>query len=84
MQLQQNTIVVRFETPAIIESVDEYIQRLQPIMSRFISRLSRSCNCSGVTAEEYRLNMDRDSFINGISTSVIRQRLIDYQTLTLT
>ncbi|KAI0980831.1 hypothetical protein GJ496_011721 [Pomphorhynchus laevis] len=46
------------ETPAITESVDEYVQRCDSLI--------RLYNCSDNKAEEYRLDMARDSLINGL------------------
>ena len=58
------------------ESLDEFLQELH--------RLSKDCQLSAVTAENYRQELVRDAFINGISSHSIRQRLLENQTLTLT
>ena len=51
------------------QSVDNYMLELQ--------RLSKSCQFNQVTAEEYRKEYIRDAFINGIQSTVIRQRLLE-------
>ena len=45
--------------------------------------LSKDCNIQAVTAEEYRKKLVRDAFINGISSHVIRQRLLENSKLTV-
>ena len=45
--------------------------------------LSKDCNIQAVTAEEYRKELVRDAFINGISSHVIRQRLLENSELTV-
>ena len=57
------------------ESLDEFLQDLH--------KLSKQCNLKAVTAEEYRRELVRDTFISGIQSSNIRQRLLENQTLTL-
>lgn len=57
------------------ESLDEYLQELR--------KLSKDCNLKAVTAEQYREELIRDSFINGISSPLIRQRLLENRTLDL-
>ena len=39
--------------------------------------LSKDCNIQPVTAEEYRKELVYDAFINGISSGVIPQRLLE-------
>ena len=39
--------------------------------------LSKDCNLRNVTAEEYRQELVRDAFINGLSSHHIRQRLLE-------
>ena len=39
--------------------------------------LSKECNLKNVTAEQYREELIRDSFINGIASPLIRQRLLE-------
>ena len=51
------------------ESVDEYLQRLKV--------LSGDCNYVAVTAERCRDEAIRDAFITGISSSAMRQRLLE-------
>ena len=57
------------------ETVDQYLQELE--------RLSKNCNFTAVLAKEYRQEYVRDAFINGLSSPVIRQRLLESPTLTL-
>ena len=58
------------------ESVDEFILR--------INKLSQNCDFTAVSAQEYKDHMKRDSFINGLSSNFIRQRLLENRTLTFT
>ena len=46
-----------------------------------LSRLAKDCNFKDVSAAKYRDEMLRDSFINGILSSDIRQRLLEHKTL---
>lgn len=46
------------------ESLDEYLEELK--------KLSKHCEFVTVTAETYRSEMIRDSFINGLSSNYIR------------
>ena len=48
------------------ESLDEFLQQLR--------KLSKDCNLKDVTADQYREELVRDSFINGLSLPLIRQR----------
>lgn len=57
------------------ESLDEYMQALQ--------LLSKNCQCKAVSGEEYRKELCRDAFINGLSSQAIRQRLLENKTLDL-
>ena len=57
------------------ESLDEFLQQLR--------KLSIDCNLKDVTAEQYREELVRDSFINGLSFPLIRQRLLENTTLSL-
>lgn len=58
------------------ESVDRYVETLR--------LLSRDCQFKAVTAETNRDDCIRDSFIRGLINPVIRQRLLENETLTLT
>ena len=51
------------------QTVDAYLQKL--------NRLAKSCNFEAVTAEENKNQYVRDAFINGISSTTIRQRLLE-------
>ena len=45
-------------------------------------KLSQNCSFTAVTALEYKDAMKTDSFISGFSSNIIRQRLLENQTLT--
>lgn len=57
------------------ESIDEFLRELH--------KLSKDCNFKAVTAEQYREELVRDAFINGISSTFIRQRLLENKSLNL-
>ena len=57
------------------ESLDGFLLELR--------RLSKDCNLKAVSAEQYKEELVRDSFINGLSSPLIRQRLLENKTLTL-
>ena len=57
------------------ESLDEFLQDLK--------KLSKDCNFKSVSAEQYREEMIRDAFINGLSSPIIRQRLLENKSLDL-
>ena len=57
------------------ESLDEFLEELR--------KLSKYCNLEAVTAEEYRSELIRDSFIKGLSSNYIRQLLIENAELSL-
>ena len=57
------------------ESLDQYLQILK--------RLSKDCNFKSVSAEQNREDFIRDSFINGLQSKGIRQRLLENKTLDL-
>ena len=57
------------------ESVDQYMQTLE--------KLSKNCEFTAVTAEEHRQQYTCISFINGLSSSTIRTRLLENNDLTL-
>ena len=48
-----------------------------------LTKLSKDCNFANVTGEEYRKQMIRDAFINGITSHSIRQRLLENAELLL-
>ena len=60
----------------VCESIDEFVLR--------INKLSQECDFVAVNAQQYQDDMKRDSFINGISSNFIRQRLLENRTLTFT
>ncbi|XP_057297680.1 uncharacterized protein LOC130628713 [Hydractinia symbiolongicarpus] len=57
------------------ESLDEYVEELK--------KVSKHCNFEAVTAKTYRSELIRDSFIDGLTSSYIRQRLLESTKLTL-
>lgn len=57
------------------ETLDEYLNALK--------LLAKDCQFKAVTALQYRQEMIRDAFINGIQTQHIRQRLLENEALTL-
>ena len=57
------------------ESLHEFLLELR--------RLSKDCNLKTVSAEQYKEELVSDSFINGLSSPLIRQRLLENKTLTL-
>ena len=57
------------------ETLDSFRQALQS--------LSKDCQFSAVSANEYREEAVRDAFINGLHDSEIRQRLLENRTLDL-
>ena len=50
---------------------------------RSLIKLAKDCCFNDVTAAEYRDALIRDSFIDGILSSEIRQRLLEHKTLTM-
>ena len=46
-------------------------------------RTAKTCNFEAVTAEQYKNQYIRDAFISGITSSHIRQRLLENNTLSL-
>ncbi|XP_045104382.1 uncharacterized protein LOC123499915 [Portunus trituberculatus] len=57
------------------ESTDQYVLALK--------LMAKDCAFKAVTAEKYAEEAVRDSFISGLSSSVIRQRLLEKLSLTL-
>ena len=57
------------------ESISTYMQALKS--------LAKDCNFSDVSAECYRDELIRDSFINGLNSPIIRQRLLEIGDLEL-
>ena len=57
------------------ETLDEYLQALKT--------LSKDCNFQNVTAAQYREESIRDAFISGLQSPLIRQRLLENNTLDL-
>ena len=58
------------------ESVDEFILR--------INKLSQNCDLTALSSQEYKDDMKRDSFINGLFSNFIRQQLLENRTLAFT
>ena len=57
------------------ESLTEFLQELK--------KLSEDCNFEAVSAEKYWEEMIRDAFINGTSSPLIRQKLLENKTMDL-
>ena len=57
------------------ESLDEFLEELK--------KLSKHCGFTAVSSETYRSEMIRDSFINGLTSNYIRQRLLENSELSL-
>ena len=57
------------------ETLDEYLQALKT--------LSKDCNFKSVTAALHREESIRNSFISGLQSSLIRQRLLEKKTFDL-
>ena len=57
------------------ESIPEYLQALKT--------LSKDCTFRNATAQQYREELVRDSFINGLSSAFIRQRLFENDELSV-
>ena len=49
---------------------------------RTLNKLSKDCNFKAVTAAQYKLEMIRDAFINGLSSNDTRRRLLEEKDLT--
>ena len=58
------------------ESIDEFVLR--------INKVTQNCSFTAMTAQQYQDAMKSDSFMRGISSGAIRQRLLENQTLTFT
>lgn len=57
------------------ESLDDFLRELR--------KLGKDCNMKSVTAEQYRQELIRDAFINGLASPLIRQRLLENKSLDL-
>ncbi|XP_068229724.1 uncharacterized protein [Palaemon carinicauda] len=53
------------------------------VFLRELRKLDKDCNFKPVSAEQYREELIRDAFINGLASPVIRQRLLENKTLDL-
>ena len=69
----RHCLSIRRQAPG--ESVDQYMQVL--------NLLSKDCDFRAVTAEENKNSYVRDAFIAGLTSSSIRQRLLENASLTL-
>ena len=58
------------------ESVSDFLQALKV--------LAKNCTFTAVSANDYREQLIRDSFIKGLNSSFIKQRLLEHGDLTLT
>ena len=68
----RHRLAIRCQEPG--ESIDQFLVALK--------KLSKDCNYTAVNANVYRDEMVRDSFISGLASSYIRQRLLEHDTLT--
>ena len=57
------------------ESLDAFLQNL--------CQIAKTCGFKAVTTVEYKEELIRDSFINGLTSPLIRQRLLENHSLTL-
>ncbi|XP_064080951.1 uncharacterized protein LOC135197777 [Macrobrachium nipponense] len=57
------------------ETLDEFLRELR--------KLGKDCNLNAVSAEQYREELIRDAFINGLASPMIRQHLLENKTLDL-
>jgi len=57
------------------ESLQQFLQVLKT--------LSKDCSFRAVTAEQYRWEVVRDAFINGLASAAVRQRLLERADLSL-
>ncbi|XP_064080604.1 uncharacterized protein LOC135197465 [Macrobrachium nipponense] len=57
------------------ETLDEFLRELR--------KLGKDCNLKAVSTEQYREELIRDAFINGLASPMIRQRLLENKTLDL-
>jgi hypothetical protein len=73
MRFCRHTLATRRQKPG--ESIDQFLQILH--------LLARDCGFKAVSAEENLQSHVRDAFISGLESPVIRQRLLENQTLTL-
>ena len=69
----RHKLATRKQQPA--ETIDMYLQSLK--------LLAKDCAFKDVTAKVYTHEAVRDAFITGLSSPLIRQRLLEKQTLTL-
>ena len=70
----RHVLAIRYQQQG--ESMDSYFQELRS--------LAKDCNFVAVNAATYADESIRDSFISGIQSPLIRQRLLENSTLTLT
>ena len=68
----RHCLAMRRQEPG--ESTDQFLVALK--------KLAKDCNFQAVTAEVYRRELVRDSFISGLSSTYIRQRLLEHNNLT--
>ncbi|XP_064093783.1 uncharacterized protein LOC135206291 [Macrobrachium nipponense] len=57
------------------ETLDEFLRELH--------KSGKDCNIKAVSAEQYREELIRDAFINGLASPMIRQHLLENKTLDL-
>ena len=69
----RHLLATRCQKPG--ETLAEFLTELR--------RLSKDCNVKSVTADQYREELIRDSFISGLLSPLIRQRLLENKQLDL-
>ncbi|XP_076061516.1 uncharacterized protein LOC143037271 [Oratosquilla oratoria] len=69
----RHLLATRQQTPG--EFLDEFLRELR--------KLGKDCNLKAVSAEQYNEELIRDAFINGLTSPLIRQRLLENKTLDL-
>ena len=75
----KNIIYNRHKVATRTQSEDENVDQFMQVLEQ----LSKHCEFTQVTAEEYRKEYIRDAFINGLSSQHIRQRLLENNNLSL-
>ncbi|XP_078485280.1 uncharacterized protein LOC144744480 [Ciona intestinalis] len=80
--INKKRIVISCLSPDVYPYVEE-AESYEEIIRTLRSSLSRQCEFTAVEANQYREELTRDAFINGFSSSVIRQRLLEVDSLDL-
>jgi len=64
-------------------AVSKPLEKLSQEFLQALKTLAKDCSFLDVLTDEYREELARDSFINGLSSSGIRQRLLEKDNLNL-